>query len=97
MRAKREQSGLGSFVSYWERSDATIGAPGIATNATSCPFNEPDATADVNWMLAGRAGGWEVLLNSDDGRYGGRGGGPGNSAWIWTGWGVGGGGTPWGR
>ena len=30
--------------------------------------------------------GWEVLLNSDDGRYGGRGGGPGNSSVLWR-WG----------
>eukprot|EP00931_Biecheleriopsis_adriatica_P047538 TRINITY_DN27413_c0_g1_i1.p1 TRINITY_DN27413_c0_g1~~TRINITY_DN27413_c0_g1_i1.p1 ORF type:complete len:868 (+),score=136.37 TRINITY_DN27413_c0_g1_i1:44-2605(+) len=30
-------------------------------------------------------GAWEVLLNSDDLRYGGRGGGPGNSSWVWTG------------
>ena len=25
-----------------------------------------------------------MLLNSDDRRYGGRGGGPGNSAWLWS-------------
>jgi len=30
-------------------------------------------------------GGWQVLLNSDDRRYGGRGGGPGNSSCLWTG------------
>ena len=30
-------------------------------------------------------GQWEVLLNSDDGRYGGRNGGPGNSSILWSG------------
>lgn len=30
-------------------------------------------------------GGWQVLLNSDDLRYGGRGCGPGNTSWVWTG------------
>lgn len=29
-------------------------------------------------------GGWEVLLNSDDARYSGRSGGPGNSTMLWT-------------
>lgn len=26
-----------------------------------------------------------MLLNSDDARYGGRGGGPGNGTWLWSG------------
>lgn len=34
--------------------------------------------------------GWEVLLNSDDARYSGRSGGPGNSTMLWRSGGVGG-------
>mmetsp|Transcript_79308 Transcript_79308/g.139977 ORF Transcript_79308/g.139977 Transcript_79308/m.139977 type:complete len:862 (-) Transcript_79308:33-2618(-) len=63
-----------AFCRHWNRERPVIAifnfSPKFYHNyAIGCPY----------W------GGWQVLLNSDDQRYGGRGGGPGNSSWVCTG------------
>ncbi|CAL1165020.1 unnamed protein product [Cladocopium goreaui] len=63
-----------AFCRHWKGE-----RPVLAIFNFGCQYHQGYTIGTPYW------GGWEVLLNSDDGRYGGRGGGPGNSSVLWTG------------
>mmetsp|Transcript_116874 Transcript_116874/g.342238 ORF Transcript_116874/g.342238 Transcript_116874/m.342238 type:complete len:854 (-) Transcript_116874:175-2736(-) len=62
-----------AFVRHWRRERPVL----AVVNLGNCEHRSYSFCAPYH-------GEWEVLLNSDDGRYGGRGVGPGNLSRIWT-------------